>query len=317
MIFENIHTKQYAPQFFKVSFGINQLLFDFLYSNFLEVNKPLEDLAIWFVKEKISHFLGKSELKLSFTKTDEPQIKSEHIYNQISSLLQQYRIFVEEGEITLDLIEETKDSLLINEYPSLIKNKYYDINPKSVEAGNIMFLLFSDQSAINYVNKDLNANNFFNLIKNHTINYEFYEGSSKQKIDYLVENSIVQIKNGYIVFPSFETSFIWDFFYENLFIPSYLVDDNVLKLLEHYVNKKICRKYSKLFSSAEADYLDYILNNSKFSDALALRNHYEHGQSSHYTIEEHEKNYLIGLRTLFLILFKIYQDLVEKRKLSY
>lgn len=70
------------------------------------------------------------------------------------------------------------------------------------------------------------------------------------------------------------------------------------------------RKYSKLFSNAEADYFDYILNNSKFSNALALRNHYEHGQSIQYTAEEHEENYKIGLRVLFTMLLKIYKDIV-------
>lgn len=313
--FETIHIKQYGSQAYLRLNSLNQTFFNFLYSNFAHAGKPFEDLAVWIVSEKINPLLNGSRLNFAYTKDDNFQIKCEHVFNQISSLLLQYRIFVEEGEITPSLIEETKDSLQISDLPSLIKDKYYDINPKSYDASNIMNLLFSDQSIISYVNKDIEADNFFNLISNNNVFYNYYGEKLKPLIDYLVQHSIIKIDSGILRFKNFETSFVWKFFYNDLFIPSYLVDDNVIKILNTYCEQKICRKYSRLFSGAESDYLDYIFNNSKFTNALALRNHYEHGQSIFYNDKQHQENYLIGFKTLLIILIKIYKDLDESRQL--
>lgn len=310
-LFETIHANQYGSQTYHYLSGINQTFFDFLYSNFRQVNKPFEDLITWFIDEKINPLIKKAKLDLTPVKDDNFQIKCEHVFNQISSLLLQYRIFVEEGEITPDLIEETKDSLPIGDLPSLVKDKYYELNTNSDDARNIMFLLFNDQSGISYISRELYADNFYNLITNKEVSYDAYKGGLKTKIDYLVNRSIVKIDNGILRFLNFETSFVWKFIYDNLFIPSYLVDDEVIRTLERYCDKKVFRKYSKLFSSAESDYLDYILNNSKFSNALALRNHYEHGQSFCYSDKQHHDNYLIGLRTLLIILIKIHKDIFE------
>ena len=311
--FEAIHVTQYGSQIYQFQNGLNQTFFDFLYSNFAHISRNFEDLSVWIITDKINPLLEGSKLNLTFAKDDNFQIKCEHLFNQIASLLLQYRIFVEEGEISPALIDETKDSLKIGDLPSLIKDKYYDINPNSNEARTIIFLLFSNQSGINYVSEDLNADNFFDLIRSKKINIDNYKGELKTKIDYLIEHSIINIENRALIFSSFETSFVWKLLFSNLFIPSYLVDDNVIQLLDNYCNKQICRKYSKLFSNAEADYLDYIMNNSKFSNALALRNHYAHGQSIYYNKQQNQGNYLIGLRTLLIILVKIYKDLVEHK----
>ena len=309
--FETVHANQYGSQIYQVLSSLNQTFFNFLYSNFWHVNKPFEDLITWFIDEKINPLMKKSKLDLTPVKDNNFQIKCEHVFNQISSLLLQYRIFVEEGEITPDLIGETKDSLPISDLPSLIKDKYYELNTNSDDAMNIMFLLFSDQSAISYISSELNADNFYNLITNKEVSYNSYNGGLKTKIDYLVNHFIVKIDNGTIRFLNFDIPFVWKFIYDNLFIPSYLVDDDAIRTMECYCDKNIFRKYSKLFSSAESDYLDYILNNSKFSNALALRNHYEHGQSFCYSDKQHHDNYLIGLRNLLIILIKIHKDLVE------
>lgn len=310
-LFEVVHVSQYGSQVYQSNNGLNQTLFDFLYSNFAHISKNFENLAVWIIIDKINPLLDGSKLNLTFAKEDNFQIKCEHLFNQIASLLLQYRIFVEEGEITPTLIEDTKDSLQIRDLPSLIKDKYYDLNPNSNDSTDIMFLLFNDQSEIRYVSKDLNASSFYDLIAKKKVCYDAYKGSAKQKIDYLIDQSILKKDDGILNFQDSETSFIWKFIYDNLFVPSYLVDDGIIRKLENYSNKKVLRKYSKLFSNAEADYVDYILNNSKFSNALALRNHYEHGQSTQYTAKEHEENYKIGLRVLLTMLLKIYKDIVE------
>lgn len=196
-LFEVAHVSQYGSQVYQSKNGLNQTLFDFLYSNFAHISKNFENLAVWIIIDKINPLLDGSKLNLTFAKDDNFQIKCEHLFNQIASLLLQYRIFVEEGEITLTLIEETKDSLQIRDLPSLIKDKYYDLNPNSNDSTDIMFLLFNDQSEIRYVSKELNASSFYDLIAKKKVCYDAYKGSAKQKIDYLIDQSILKKMTGF------------------------------------------------------------------------------------------------------------------------
>lgn len=314
-LFEKRHSQQYGCSGYQTVESIYQDEFDFLYANLEKSGFSLENIAIWFVNYKINPLLHGSRIDLSFAEGKNFKLKCEHLFNQIESLLRQYRIYVEEGEITPELIEMTNDSIRIENVPSLIPDKYYSLSLNS-DSLRIMHYLFSDQSWLNYINKNMKANNLFNLLKRYDVPYSEYSGRAKLRIDYLLENSILKINDkGILKFDTFETEFVWNFFYKNISIPSYFVDDKVLQLLNKYVEANLCVKYSHLFSRDEADYLDYILNDSKFSNAYALRNHYEHGHSSHFSENQDIRNYLIGLKTMLSIIGKIYRDLDEKSKI--
>ena len=313
-LFEKRHSQQYGCSDYQTVESIYQDKFDFLYANLEKSGFSLENIAIWFVNYKINPLLYGSRIDLSFAEGKNFKLKCEHLFNQIESLLRQYRIYVEEGEITPELIEMTNDSIRIENVPSLIPDKYYSLSLNS-DSLRIMHYLFSDQSWLNYINENLKADNLFNLLKRFDVHYSEYSGRAKLGIDYLLENSILKINDkGILKFDTFETAFIWKFFCENISIPSYFVDDQVLQLLNKYVEANLCVKYSRLFSRDEADYLDYILNDSKFSNAYALRNHYEHGHSSYFSEDQDKEHYLIGLKTLLSIIEKIYWDLYEKAK---
>ena len=83
-------------------------------------------------------------------------------------------------------------------------------------------------------------------------------------------------------------------------------------MIDDLVKKEWLKYSSKLFSLSESDYLDYYLNNSKFSNALALRNKYEHGSTSHFTNAQNQENYIMGLKCYFIVLFKIMNDVEIK-----
>ncbi|MCU9767274.1 hypothetical protein N4803_00700, partial [Enterococcus faecalis] len=56
----------------------------------------------------------------------------------------------------------------------------------------------------------------------------------------------------------------------------------------------------------EVDYLNYILNNSEFDNALGLRNKYSHGS----IVEENETDYFYTLIILVIYVIKINEELV-------
>lgn len=61
-----------------------------------------------------------------------------------------------------------------------------------------------------------------------------------------------------------------------------------------------------LFAKPEVDYLNYILNNSEFDNALGLRNRYLHGS----IVEENEADYLYALIVLIIYVIKINEELI-------
>ena len=66
------------------------------------------------------------------------------------------------------------------------------------------------------------------------------------------------------------------------------------------------------FSTAEANYLNYYLNNSSYTNALALRNKYEHPKKLIINSQELISDYIKGLKILSLIIIKINDELCIK-----
>lgn len=70
--------------------------------------------------------------------------------------------------------------------------------------------------------------------------------------------------------------------------------------------------YSNLFSTSESNYLSYCLDNSLFSDALALRNVYLHGASKYFSDKDHHINHLRILNCMLIIVANINDELIYK-----
>ncbi len=69
---------------------------------------------------------------------------------------------------------------------------------------------------------------------------------------------------------------------------------------------------NKLFSMEECDYLNYILNDSKFTNGMKLRNKYMHGKGSYDEAALH-MDYIFVLYVLTLIIGRINDDLLIKK----
>ena len=317
-LFDNIQADQYGDQFYQVlNFGFTRCAFEFLYEIFKANGMLPEDLALWFLDNSINPFLKGNEISLRFASGDDYLIKCERLFNSIPMLLRKYRVYVENGKISKDLLFATKDDIRLGDYPSLIEGKYFELNEDSADVKNIMSALFTYRSQRDFLLQGAEESKpLFELVSEKKVRHSFCQGIVKNHIDFLIGKSILKENGGLIEFSNEETALIWKCFYDNLFIPSYLFDDKVVGQLNTYVEKQWCKKQSKLFSSKEADYLDFVLNNSRFSNALALRNLYEHGNGELFSDEENKSNYLVGLRTLFAVLYKIYLDLFHYRVIN-
>jgi len=74
---------------------------------------------------------------------------------------------------------------------------------------------------------------------------------------------------------------------------------------------------SSLFAIPEQNYFNYYLNKSEFTNGHDLRNSYLHGTQANPTeIHLHENSYLLYLKLLILVIFKIEDDLFIYKKLK-
>lgn len=317
-VFEHKHKNEYDSFSFNNMEGISILIFKSLYLFYDENGESVETTFQWIINEIFSSFYHINGFKSNLKIEGNYQVKCEHIFGQIDSLLRQYRIYVEEREISDDLIDLTTDNLKIGDYKSLVKDKYVEINKNSQEVNKVLYYLFSDQSHLKYVNKDLNGKNFAELILKNKVFYNLFSNFQKDRINDLVKIGIIELNNEFVKIKNYKIIEILKDLYENRFITYCILIDEDKAILDDFIKRDWLIKNNKLFSSYEADFFDYYLNNSKFTNALALRNRYEHGTTNHLSEGENKENYIIGLRIYFIILLKLIDDIeIYQKTINY
>ncbi len=305
-IFNKIKTNYETGIVFKNIDTLNILSFK-AYSEYLVEmhNIHIEDIIEWFFNDYLVKEFNITNFNISLS-TDKKYInRCKVLFPEFDGILKKYKIYSKYKKINNELLEATKEAIKIDDCPSLIEDKYLIINKENLDIKNILNLLFSDQSHITYINEKLNSSSFAKLIIKHKVSIHEFEDKAflLTPIQYLLDKNIIYLENDLIKIK-----------HDVLTICKYLYDNNFIRNHNYLVEKEFLEKgylvkYSKLFAPEEADYLNYNLNNSKFGDAKALSNKYRHVDT---TTEDENKiynDYLIGLRMMILIIFKINDEL--------
>lgn len=282
---------------------------DFLLGEDIDFSNVLQ----WFMDTYICSKLKGLKFYGKLKHTEDYNDNCERLFNQITGYLKQYKIFLEEGTITETLVAFSKDQIRVNDIPSLNENKYYELNEKNAEIKNILNLLFNDQSALSYIDENINANNFCELLNSHKLKLENFNNKiSLEQVKYLINKGIVsEGENGFLDFVDTKNIMCFGDLYKNRFV-AYNKLENTFKIIyDKFLEKGYVIKRNTLFSKYEIEYFSYYLDDSKFDNALGLRNLYLHNNGVIMSEEDNMKNYLIGLRLLTEISFKICDDIEE------
>ncbi|MFI3622852.1 hypothetical protein [Vagococcus fluvialis] len=107
---------------------------------------------------------------------------------------------------------------------------------------------------------------------------------------------------------NFELYFNWREYFEK---HNYLSYELVVSRddMEAFKKFKSYQEESTLFSKQESDFLNYCINNKKYDNALAIRNTYLHGTTSHLNEEEHEWNYIVIIKCFMIAISKINEEI--------
>lgn len=301
MIFDNLQIRQQGFFMTYVSF----------LRNACKIN--IEDIFKWFFGEYLPQEFGISGITLSLDPISNSALsRCRNVFIQIERLLKQYMVYVDNGEFSKELYEATRGSFKFFQYKTIVSDKYYILN-KGSELPYLLFLLFSDQSGLCYISNELEAENFTILLARNRLTLESFPNYDKPKLEELLAEGVIKkLEDGTLAFPSTDYISICHQLYSIGFLSRGHLSQKEQMVVTSFLTKGFLGKYSALLSPQESDLFSYFLNDEKFSNALHLRNAYEHGELDNEPESVHETNYLIGLRFLALAIIKINDDLCLK-----
>ena len=269
-----------------------------------EFDKRLEDIFKWFFEEYLRDEFAVEGFTLSIPSENSTFLeKVRTVSSEIDSILRQFNLYIENGEIDRELLEISRNSPLIENIPSFFEKKYGYIEDR--ELLNISEYLFSDQSQLGYIENKVVYSNFEELIINEEVLISDFPDYNRVLINLLIEKNIIyKNEQGYICFEEDITRILKDYYYNKVICINYYKNSPVLDSLIS-TGKIVCE--SRLFSRLEQEYLNFILNDRLFDNGPALRNKYSHGNNP-INVEDHEKDYFQVLKIIVLIIIKINEE---------
>ena len=233
---------------------------------------------------------------------------------EFESVLKQFKLFVEDGNIDFELLQMSSSPSAIKDIPSLNQKKYIYFNEENKEMVGCSNLFFSDQTLLAYVEpfKEKHYHTLFDLLLNEQVCYTNYEEYQKDKLNYLINKRFISIdEREFIKVTNLERLLIFKDLYDNEVASFYHYPIEFQNEANQMELEDIIKFESSLFSKPEQSYFNYFLNKSEFTNGLDLRNSYLHGtQAKADETEKHEYAYFTYLKLLFLIMLKIEDDLI-------
>ena len=322
--FLGVKSQKHYETSYSFSIKNSLLLLSFqVFETFLkkELNTRIEDLINYFYTKYSEENFQVNWLSLDFTKQDEKiNIQTKNLFTVEEHIRKQWNLLVEEKEVDKDLFM-LENTPRINALKSFLDKKYIYANQHNSDIQTILNLLFSDQSGITYINENLPEENFVKLMLKNRINKSDIINFHHQDIDLLIDKDVISIdENGFLSVTTKQLTriAILSNIYKFGVIHYYHALDNsmILKIQQSEINEMITEDIltfeNTLFSKPEADFLNYILNNSEYDNALGLRNEYLHGS----VVDDNYRDYLYSLIILVVYVIKINDELTLKEEIQ-
>lgn len=233
----------------------------------------------------------------------------------LESLLNQYQLYVSEGEIDFDLLNISSKPINFSSIGSKVSNKY--VYPtQNTRLSELFHIFFSDQNLLYYVDpfKDKYTNLYSLLIHEDHLPYENFEQFQRKVLDTLISDELLSVNNeGMLKINNRIRLMVIQKLYKNGVLSYWHFPIDLRKEIDQMIKEEWCHTESTLFTKGEVSYINYYLNKKEFTDGADLRNKYLHGTNVS-TDPDHNNDYLLYLRIVILCLLKIEDDLVVYRK---
>ncbi|WYJ87285.1 hypothetical protein A5866_002380 [Enterococcus sp. 12C11_DIV0727] len=316
-----VHTKKNYETSFYFSNKNSLMLLSFkVYQDKLKelLNLRIEELIVYFFSNYSKEYFFIDWLSLDFaSKSEKVHIQTKNLFTLEEQIRKQWKLYIDENEIDKELFE-LEATPRLNSLKSLLDRKYIYVNDKNVNIKRIMYLLFSDQSHITYINEELKGNDFVQLIVNNKIKKTDFRSYQQLNIDFLIDNDVISVDKEETIFTTEKQLFriliisniykygVIHYYHWNQKLSIKKGIEYQQQEIDEMIEEGLLIYENTLFAKPEVDYLNYILNNSEFDNSLGLRNKYSHGS----IVEENETDYFYTLIILVVYVIKINEELV-------
>lgn len=290
----------------------NEMLSDrqlWIYRFFLRYHKiEVEEVLKMVVEEFLPKHFGLN-FRLNFpSNTGKLWEKFRSLAPELDSLMKQYNMFVEKGEIDMEFIQFQSKPISFSQVKSRNLKKY--AYGKGNKYKNISELLCSSQSTLLYVkNKESNHRDLCEMLDKEDLRIEDFEAHQKPAVQFLIDNDILFLDKYEYLRIEISVKIIFLCLYHQKVISSFYLTEIELSLLNKYEKEGIVEFKSTLFTENEVAYLNFYLNKKQFTNGYELRNKYLHGSNSE-SEERQEFDYNALIKIFILVLHKIVDDLI-------
>jgi hypothetical protein len=310
--FMGVQGKDFYPT--GVSFQFREqsaLVQTLMYENFLRSNNmmELEQVISWFFSEYLKNKFGIKDFKYTPSSKGSTYLeKSRHVFTETESVIKQFTLYVENGEMDKELLAITSEQVRYASIPSLIPEKYvYVTNNQDIAL--VQHSLFSDQSGLCYINDTLKADDFAKLLLTKDVKYSDFLGHQKPTVDKLIDLGVLKKAGSKVQLRSLAQFAVLRSLFDVEAVSYYHCEPSMQSEINDMVQKDWLVRESSLLTKAEAAYFNYYLNQKDFSNGLDLRNRYLHGSQANTEDEnEHYKTYITALKLLMSLVIKMNSD---------
>lgn len=292
------------------SVDASSLLQTHMYRLFLESHDiSLEDVIAWFFEKYLVEEFEAVNFSFSPSVGDTSYLQRvRHLFAEMEGVANQFSVFVEDGYLDRDLLTMGSDQVRYREIPSQLQGKYvYPIEDQEIVG--VLHLLFSDQSPLNYIEKELQGDTAVDLLLRNRISYTDFHNYQQTNLDHLIRLGVLQNTGEQIQFRSVDQLVVLSALFNTQAANYYRLSPAGRLEVDDMVEKGWVTRQSSLLTNAEVDYFNYFLNRVGFSNGPNLRNRYLHGSQAHADGEEaHFNTYIIALRSLIALVIKMNDD---------
>ena len=281
-----------------------------LYQHYLETkNIYLEDVLRWFFEEYLVEEFGALNFSFAPSSSGTSYLeKVRHLFVEMESVVNQFSLFVKNGELDRDLLAITSDPVRYKEVPSLLTGKYVYPTDGDEIAG-ILHVLFSDQSGLTYINEELKGDDAAGLLLENEVSYDDLHDFQKRTVDHLIKLGILENSGTRVRIANAQKLLILKSLFETQAASYYHLSAAGRAEVDAMVAKGWVTRRSSLLTEAEGQYFNYFLNKVDFNNGPELRNKYLHGSQANADGEDaHFHAYITALRLTIALIIKLNDD---------
>jgi hypothetical protein len=270
----------------------------------------IEDVIAWFFTDYLKDEFGAEHLRFRPSSGSATYLeKCRHLFSEMESVLKQFRLYVENGELDLDLLSMTSEQLEYKQIPSIVPGKYVYLTDHN-DIRRIQHLLFSDQSHLGYIDAELNAGSLAKLLLGNRVTYHRFADHQKPGIDLLLSHGVLVNDDSQVELANAAQFLALRELWDNGAANYWHHSPAGRAAIDAMVADGWLERRSTLLTTSEADYINYFLNQSGPTGGPDLRNRYLHGsQADGDDKAVHLHTYLIALRLLIALVIKLNDDL--------